>query len=68
VNDKADRAQTALAIRLRQLLLEVARREETLALSEAAGARHWAPHPASVIADGAPTLVGTFGPATVDPW
>ena len=35
-NDKADRDQAALAIRLRQILLELARREETIAPSEAA--------------------------------
>jgi hypothetical protein len=49
MNDKADRDQTALAIRLRQILLELARREETIAHSEAAAVPYWEPHPASVI-------------------
>ena len=49
MNDKADHDQTALAISLRTLLLELARREETLAQSQAAGAPYWAPNPTSVI-------------------
>jgi hypothetical protein len=39
----------AMAIRLGQILLELARREDNIALSEAAAAPYWAPHPTSVI-------------------
>ena len=49
MNDTADPERTALAVRLRQILLELARREETIACSEAAAVPYWAPHPASVI-------------------
>jgi hypothetical protein len=49
MNDNADPELAALGIRLRQILLELARREETIALSEAAAVPYWAPHPVSVI-------------------
>ena len=38
-----------MAIRLRQILLELARREDNIALSAAADVPYWAPHPTSVI-------------------
>lgn len=41
--------ENTIAIRLRQLLFELARREDNIALSEAAGVPYWAPHPTSVI-------------------
>jgi hypothetical protein len=41
--------ENTTAIRLRQLLFEMARREDEIALSEAAAAPYWAPHPTSVI-------------------
>jgi len=49
MNDMADPERTALAVRLRQILLELARHEETIACSEAAAVPYWEPHPASVI-------------------
>ena len=49
MDDNADPELAALGIRLRQILLELARREETIALSEAAAVPYWTPHPVSVI-------------------
>jgi hypothetical protein len=40
--------QTAIAIRLRQILLDLAHREDARALSEAAAVPYWEPHPTSV--------------------
>jgi hypothetical protein len=39
----------AIATRLRQILLDLARREDDIAHTEAATVPYWAPHPASVI-------------------
>jgi hypothetical protein len=41
--------ENTMAIRLSQILYELARREDNIALSEAAAAPYWAPHPTSVI-------------------
>jgi hypothetical protein len=41
--------EKTMAIRLRQLLLEMARREDEIARSEATAVPYWAPHPSSVI-------------------
>jgi hypothetical protein len=41
--------EDTMAIRLRQILIELARREDNIALSEAADVPYWAPHPTSVI-------------------
>jgi hypothetical protein len=41
--------ENTMAIRLRQILFELARREDNIALSEAADVPYWAPHPTSVI-------------------
>ena len=49
MEDHAHTEQMTLAIRLRQILLELARREETLAHSEAVAAPYWSPQPPSVI-------------------
>jgi hypothetical protein len=47
--NQTDPAQTAIAVRLRQILLDLARREDNIAHSEAAAVPYWAPHPPSVI-------------------
>lgn len=49
MNDSAGSAQAKLAVRLRQILLDLARREEDIALSEAATVPYWVPHPPSVL-------------------
>jgi hypothetical protein len=41
--------ENTIAVRLRQILFEMARREDNIALSEAEAVPYWAPHPASVI-------------------
>ncbi len=38
-----------MALRLRQILLELARREDGIAHAEAAAVPYWAPQPASVL-------------------
>lgn len=48
MNDSANIAQTPIAARLRQILLAMARREEDIALPEAAAVPYWATHPSSV--------------------
>lgn len=47
MNDNADTAQTTS--RLRQILLDLARREHNMAVSEAAAVPYWAPLPSSVM-------------------
>jgi hypothetical protein len=49
MNSSVETAQTAVAVRLRQILLEPARREDDMASSQAAVVPYWAPHPSSVI-------------------
>lgn len=50
MNVTADTAQTLTGRRqLRQILLALARREDDIALAEAASVPYWAPHPPSVI-------------------
>ena len=49
MNDTADTEATATAFRVRQILLNLARREDDLAHAEAAVVPYWAPRPASVI-------------------
>jgi hypothetical protein len=41
--------QTTLTVRLRQILLELARHEADIANSQAAAVPYWAPQPSSVI-------------------
>lgn len=40
--------ESTIAIRLRQILFELARREDNIAVSEAATVPYWAPQPTSV--------------------
>lgn len=49
MNEDAYSEKTATAVRIRQVLLDLARREEDIAHSEAAAVPYWAPHPVSVI-------------------
>ncbi|KRA31028.1 MULTISPECIES: hypothetical protein [unclassified Nocardioides] len=45
----AEAPDSTVAIRLRQILLDLARHEDAIALSEAAAVPYWAPHPPSAI-------------------
>jgi len=49
MKNSADTAPTATRVQLRQILLELARREDDTARSEAAAVPYWAPLPSSVI-------------------
>lgn len=49
MNDNADIAPGTTRIQLRQVLLGLARREDDMAIAEAASVPYWAPHPPSVI-------------------
>ena len=49
MNNTAYIAPGPTCVQLRQVLLELARREDDMALSEAASVPYWAPHPPSVI-------------------
>jgi len=48
MNNSTDTAQMPTEVRLRQILLDLARREDDIALAEAAAVPYWAPHPSSV--------------------
>ena len=48
MNGHGYQEESAITFRLRQLLLELARREDNLACSEAAAVPYWAPHPTSI--------------------
>lgn len=47
--DPHDQVMTPTWRQLRQILFELARREEEIALAEAAAVPYWAPHPPSVL-------------------
>ena len=49
MNDNASSEATSTALRVRQILLGLARREDDLAHAEAAAVPYWAPRPVSVI-------------------
>jgi len=49
MSSNADTAQIPIGVRLRQILLDLARREDDIALAEAAAVPYWAQHPSSVI-------------------
>lgn len=49
MNGSADTAHTTTTVQVRQILLELARREADMANSQAAAVPYWAPHPSSVI-------------------
>jgi len=49
MNSSNEAEQTTITVRLRQILLELARREADIANSQAAAVPYWAPHPSSVI-------------------
>ena len=49
MNNSPENEQTGTTVRLRRILLDLARREDDLASSEAAEVPYWAPHPSSVI-------------------
>ena len=49
MNNSTDTYPNMVTVQLRRILLDLARREEEIARTEAALVPYWAPHPASVI-------------------